>query len=207
MISLIVGAEYMLMDNIVKFLSPITKATVFIQNRNSTIGVVIPIVVTLRKLLSNGDELRTIKDNFLAALDKRIEEGNIESNPNYFIATLLDPRFKLNYFDASCRDGHVSKLKKISEKLAASITESIEQTPEEIQPTDEDDFFSLVASSAISPPANPVEPSIKIKVLVLFELIANLIEFRFLPKWKSTWPKIMQSRLIRCHFGAPIQAN
>lgn len=159
----------MLMDNIAKFLHPIAKATIFLQNRTSTISVVIPIIVTLRKLLATGDELRTIKDKFLAELNRRVEESNIESNPNYFIATLLDPRFKLSYFDESCRDRHISKLKKISEQLTASITEPVKQESEEIQPIEEDDFFSLIASSSIAPAQNPVEPSIRIKVEFLID--------------------------------------
>jgi hypothetical protein len=195
----VLEADFLLIENFVKVLSPIAKATVFLQNLSSTISVIIPIIVTLRKLLSNGDELRSIKDEFLAELDKRVD--GVESNLNYFVATMLDPRFKTKYFLQERQDVCIAKLKEIAEQIAPTIIKPVEQE-QEVQPSDADDFFSLITASSNDPMPNAVEPSIKIKASFL--TLKFSFHFGFLLKLKSTWPAVIRRQSTQSHFGAPI---
>jgi hypothetical protein len=159
------------MENIIKLLNPIVKATIFVQGRSSTISVIIPTIVTLRNLLYAGNELTSIKEDLLNSLEKRIADAKIESNENYFIATMLDPRFKVDYFAKDQHDHHIAKLKVIAEKMAMEIIESNEEVSAIDSIEDgEDDFFSLIQKSSIGPVQKSVKPDIKIKVTSIFKI-------------------------------------
>lgn len=75
-------------------LAPFEELTRQVSCSAASASEVIPAVTVLRRLLAKETEedrgIRTMKSTLLAAVNKRFSE--VERNPLYCIATLLDPR-------------------------------------------------------------------------------------------------------------------
>ncbi|RXN15512.1 zinc finger BED domain-containing 4-like protein [Labeo rohita] len=93
--------QWMLVENIVSLLAPFEQLTKEISSAQASVAEVIPLIAALKRLLGKEAEtdhgVKTAKKTLLEAVNKRFQD--IESNPLYGIATILDPRFKDHYFD------------------------------------------------------------------------------------------------------------
>lgn len=92
--------QWTLIENCVKLLQPFEEITKQISCSNSLISEVIPMVVTLQRYLSKSADVSgigTTKDTLEKNIHKRF--STIQLNKHYSLATILDPRFKLYFFD------------------------------------------------------------------------------------------------------------
>lgn len=87
--------QWALLEKTVIVLSPFEELTRAISSSQSSTADVIPAVLVLKCLLTFRDtdtRIKTMKSTLLQAVNERF--GNIEDNPLYSVATLLDPRYK-----------------------------------------------------------------------------------------------------------------
>ncbi|KAH7698078.1 zinc finger BED domain-containing protein 4-like protein, partial [Aphelenchoides avenae] len=95
--------EWMLMKQLLDVLEPLKLATVAIQDRKAHIGLVLPVYFTLQKLLKGGDRtLQNVKNVILMGLDHRMTGWRCHDA--MLMATVLDPRFKLEVFDNAVQE-------------------------------------------------------------------------------------------------------
>jgi len=85
---------------VILVLKPIEEVTQIISKNSACISAVIPLVRILEKMLNKHDDddagIRTMKSEMLASLEHRFDE--IEQIEELCVATMLDPRFKHNFF-------------------------------------------------------------------------------------------------------------
>lgn len=94
--------QWTLIQNCLKLLQPFEEITKQISSSKSLISEVIPMVVTLNAYLSKFlpsevSGVGTMKDTLKANIDQRF--SLIQMNEHFSIATILDPRFKMHFFD------------------------------------------------------------------------------------------------------------
>ena len=83
----------------VLILKPVEEVTKIISKNSACISAVIPLVRILHKMLNKHDDdagIRTMKSEMLASLESRFDE--MEQIEELFVATMLDSRFKHNFF-------------------------------------------------------------------------------------------------------------
>ena len=89
--------QWMLIEKLLNLLKPFESITKEISSSKCFISVGIPMVTTLKLCISKDGEhfsgLSTVREALLKRLEERFSSFN--SNENYFIATMLDPRFKI----------------------------------------------------------------------------------------------------------------
>uniref|UniRef100_A0A1I7ZJS8 BED-type domain-containing protein n=1 Tax=Steinernema glaseri TaxID=37863 RepID=A0A1I7ZJS8_9BILA len=134
-------ADFVMMEKIIEALRPVKEATVMLQHRDASIAVIIPTIFALRTELKKTNT--SIADAILSDFNSRIMECNIESDKNFVIATLLDPRFKLKFIEKENRDHCVEMLKRegnnlIIERNRASIIQSSENRTPEVRSIEKD---------------------------------------------------------------------
>ncbi|XP_065126269.1 zinc finger BED domain-containing protein 4-like [Paramisgurnus dabryanus] len=88
--------HWALLEKTMIVLSPFEELTRAISSSSSTTADVIPTISVLKRLLSQERDtdarIKTMKSTLLQAVNTRF--GNIEDEPLYSLATLLDPRYK-----------------------------------------------------------------------------------------------------------------
>lgn len=93
--------QWQLIENFLTLLSPFEQLTREVSSSEASAADVIPSVTALRRLLSKQADtdtgVKTTKTSLLEAVNKRFDQ--IEYDPIFCIATLLDPRYKDRYFD------------------------------------------------------------------------------------------------------------
>ncbi|XP_034096541.1 zinc finger BED domain-containing protein 4-like [Gymnodraco acuticeps] len=130
--------QWILMENILSILAPFEQLTREISSSDASVADVIPLNAALKRLLRKEVEtdrgVKTMKSTLLESVNTRF--ADIYSDPLYCIATVLDPRYKDNYFDAgkkqSARDMIQAVLDKENprEEAAAHSTGDVTQTTE-----------------------------------------------------------------------------
>lgn len=93
--------QWSLMEQFINLLKPFEEITKITSCGLSCISEVIPHVQALKKYLGKNETaqgtpaLARMRASLKAELASRFK--SLEDNPNYLIATFLDPRFKSNY--------------------------------------------------------------------------------------------------------------
>ncbi|XP_058625330.1 zinc finger BED domain-containing protein 4-like [Onychostoma macrolepis] len=95
--------QWNLLEKMVNVLAPFEEMTRQVSSSDALASDVIPAVTVLQRLLlKQMDEdhgIKTMKSTLLDALQRRF--SNMEQNPLYCIASLLDPRYKDRFFSNS----------------------------------------------------------------------------------------------------------
>ena len=111
--------EWQLSDKIVKLLEPMQRITKEFSAKGATVSQVIPILEILKMELNSNHSsesettnkfkgIITTKDEMLSSLDSRFHQ--VYSNDTYLLATLLDPRFKVKFFDTATTQFAIDRL-------------------------------------------------------------------------------------------------
>ena len=93
------NSDWELMAKLVKVLRGFKEATEMLSSSEASISQIIPIVTIIKEslLVSSGDQgVKTLKKGLGAALEKRFATKEFDSK--FAVATLLDPRYKKNFF-------------------------------------------------------------------------------------------------------------
>jgi len=102
----------------INLLKPFEAVTKEMSATCSFVSEVIPMVATLKLYLTKerGGEFSgvgTMKETLLQDLNKRL--GSITDNENYYLASILDPRFKFAFFNANEKENAKEKIISIME--------------------------------------------------------------------------------------------
>ncbi|ROL50877.1 Zinc finger BED domain-containing protein 4 [Anabarilius grahami] len=116
--------QWALLEKIIIVLATFEELTRQISSSSSSAAEVIPSVTVLKRLLARENEgdtgIKTMKTTLLEAAQKRFK--NIENEPLYAVATLLDPRFKDRYFTGADSNKHAKDaLTQDVEKMVAAL--------------------------------------------------------------------------------------
>ncbi|XP_054594493.2 zinc finger BED domain-containing protein 4-like [Nothobranchius furzeri] len=115
------------MENTAEVLVPLEELTREVSKETATAADVIPAISALRRVLSREQTtdqgVRTMKRTLLEAVETRFAE--VEKEPLYSIATLVDPRYKDRYFTKSdhlrfAKDSLIQEVMKMEENRVAS---------------------------------------------------------------------------------------
>ncbi|XP_060756706.1 zinc finger BED domain-containing protein 4-like [Neoarius graeffei] len=94
--------QWALLEKTAKVLAPFEELTRRVSSSTATAADIIPAITVLLRFLSRETDedqgVRTMKGTLLAAVKARF--GDSESNPNYTLAMLLDPRYKTGFFSS-----------------------------------------------------------------------------------------------------------
>lgn len=97
---MLTASQWKLVENLISLLAPFEELTNQISSSTATAADVIPAIRALSRLLRKQTDtdqgVKTTKATLLQALERRFSD--IESEPLYTIATVLDPRYKDRYF-------------------------------------------------------------------------------------------------------------
>ncbi len=97
--------QWALMEKMVTVLAPFEEITRAVSAQLATAADVIPTVTVLKRVLSREQDsdqgIRTMKNTLLEVLNRRFKD--VEKEPIYSIATLLDPRYKDRHFDGDVK--------------------------------------------------------------------------------------------------------
>ncbi|KAK0147026.1 Zinc finger BED domain-containing protein 4 [Merluccius polli] len=122
--------QWSLIEKMTTLLAPFEELTREISSHTATAADVIPSVVALKRFLNKTAEtdsgVKTTKSALLEAVNKRFETSFSEQL--YYLATILDPRYKDRYFDADLKLVAKNKLEKEVDKMTPSAT--AEPTPD-----------------------------------------------------------------------------
>ncbi|KAL1252259.1 hypothetical protein QQF64_020055 [Cirrhinus molitorella] len=92
--------QWALMEKTVAILAPFEELTKKVSSYDALASDVVPAVTVLVRLLNRETDedhgVKTMKATLLAAVKKRFSD--VETNPLYFISTILDPRYKDRFF-------------------------------------------------------------------------------------------------------------
>ncbi|KAK0149385.1 Zinc finger BED domain-containing protein 4 [Merluccius polli] len=92
--------QWTLVENMLTILDPCEQLSRNISKATATAADVIPSIQALTRLLKQtvptDHEVKTSKDTLLNAVQSRF--GHVEEEPLYYLATILDPRYKDRYF-------------------------------------------------------------------------------------------------------------
>ncbi|XP_060761430.1 zinc finger BED domain-containing protein 4-like [Neoarius graeffei] len=118
--------QWSLIEKMTTLLAPFEELTREISSHTATAADVIPSVVALKRFLNKTAKtdsgVKTTKSALLEAVNKRFE--TTFSEQIYYLATILDPRYKDRYFDADLKQALKNKLEKEVDKMTASVTTS-----------------------------------------------------------------------------------
>ncbi|XP_056092484.1 zinc finger BED domain-containing protein 4-like [Rhinichthys klamathensis goyatoka] len=122
--------QWSLIEKMTTLLAPFEELTREISSHTATAADVIPSVVALKRFLNKTAEtdsgVKTTKSALLEAMNKRFE--TTFSEQLYYLATILDPRYKDRYFDADLKQVAKNKLEKEVDKMTVSATTSASAT-------------------------------------------------------------------------------
>lgn len=148
------GNQWMLLENLLNLLRPFEAITKEVSSTKCLISVVIPMIKTMKLYLSkSGNDffgVGTIKDVLIENLDKRF--SSFENNDNYIIATTLDPRFKLAFFNELGVEDEEEVRIKIKRKLVSimetmDVNFAVNKTISDVSVTDKKDKDNKKPSS------------------------------------------------------------
>lgn len=126
--------QWGLIENMTTLLAPFEQLTREISSHQATTADVIPSIVALKRLLSKTADtdsgVRTAKHTLLEAVNERF--GSAFSEPLYYLATILDPRYKDRYFDTVTKQTAVKTLQQQVDKMTHS--DSATETPDTEEP-------------------------------------------------------------------------
>lgn len=112
--------DWLTITTLQEILDPLYKATNYVQARNASISTVLPAFFVLRRKLreaADGGKYSDIKKRILMGLENRMDGW--KSKKFLTMATALDPRFQLKFFDESDKDLVVKCLKEEAIQMAS----------------------------------------------------------------------------------------
>ncbi|XP_023694530.2 zinc finger BED domain-containing protein 4-like isoform X1 [Paramormyrops kingsleyae] len=121
--------QWALLEKTMNILALFAELTRNISSSTSTTADVIPAISVLERLLSRQDDsdtgIKSMKTTLLQAVNRRF--GEVQDEPLYSIATLLDPRYKDRYFTRkdtakSAKDALAREVEKMEEILQRTST-------------------------------------------------------------------------------------
>lgn len=116
--------QWSLIEKMTTLLTPFEELTREISSHTASVADVIPSVVALKRYLNKTVEtdtgVKTTKATLLEAVNKRFEYT--VSQPLYYLATILDPRYKDRYFEAELKQVAKHVLEKEVEKVMVTTT-------------------------------------------------------------------------------------
>jgi hypothetical protein len=106
--------HWLLIENVLSLLAPFEQLTREISSAKASAADVIPSLAALMRLLKKEVEtdhgVKTMKTALSEALDRRFSQT--DTDPLFCIASVLDPRYKDNFFDGDKKQGKKSARKK-----------------------------------------------------------------------------------------------
>ena len=139
-------SDWKLLKNIHKVLEPFKDATNRLSGASACISEYIPTVTCLLKSL----EINNISDEGVKGLKKRLVENltsrtaYIEETETYFLATILDARFKDKFFRSNEKKERAIDILIYKLKRESETNESVDKIPDEISmPVEESSLNSL----------------------------------------------------------------
>lgn len=125
--------QWVLAEKVVKLLKVFEEATREISGEYSSASVIIPIINTLKRTISQDDDdhgIMSMKRGMLKAISDRYKD--IELQPLCILATVLDPRFKLKGFStaASAANARMMLIKECEEYLLKLSSASLHDQPQ-----------------------------------------------------------------------------
>ena len=137
-----------IISNSINILQPFEDITKKICCNSSSIAEVIPLVTSLKKILSSSietsDGISCFIETVLAEIDKRFNFA--ESNELYCIATFLDPRYKTKFFTSQFVADRVKNI--VAEKVDKIKTAS--QCENEVNPSRKNKAMTMSSKSNVS---------------------------------------------------------
>ncbi|KAL3067487.1 hypothetical protein OYC64_017253 [Pagothenia borchgrevinki] len=125
--------QWTLMEKTAEVLAPFEELTRDVSRPTASAADVIPAITALKRVLSRekttDQGVRTMKSTLLEAVETRFAE--VEEEPLYSIATLVDPRYKDRFFTKS------DNLRLATDNLileVAKIERAASEEPEEAEP-------------------------------------------------------------------------
>ncbi|KAJ8353183.1 hypothetical protein SKAU_G00207500 [Synaphobranchus kaupii] len=127
--------QWGLLEKTITVLALFEEFTRELSSSSALAADVIPTVTVLKRLLAQVNEanqgIKTLKSTLLESMNRRFT--NMESEPLYSVATLLDPRYKDRYFTSSDtskqgKDALIQEVEKMEEALRA-VSEPEEKAP------------------------------------------------------------------------------
>ncbi|KAG9261302.1 zinc finger BED domain-containing protein 4-like [Astyanax mexicanus] len=116
--------DWALLEKTAAVLEPFEELTRKISSATSTAAEVIPAVTVLQRLLAENTStgIKTMKTTLLQAVNRRF--SNIESEPLYAVATLVDARYKDRFFTSgdAARRGKALLIQEL-EKVEQALTD------------------------------------------------------------------------------------
>lgn len=96
--------EWLYLNKLVAILSPFEEITRNLSDAKTSISSVIPLIYVLKRTLQGEKEKSDTNQGFQSIIQKLIENINsrfcdLSSNTLFSLATYLDPRYKLKFFD------------------------------------------------------------------------------------------------------------
>ena len=138
--------EWHLAERVVALLEPMQRITKEFSAKGAMVSQVIPFLKILKMELDSSepettDKFRgilTTKEEMVSSLDSRFDQ--VYSNDTYLLATLLDPRFKVKFFDTVTTQSAIDRLIQQACESHSDILsmEQGHQQDEPIQPDDDD---------------------------------------------------------------------
>ncbi|KAJ8347384.1 hypothetical protein SKAU_G00287850 [Synaphobranchus kaupii] len=119
--------QWTLMEKTIEVLAPFEELTRVVSAETATAAVVIPAITVLKCVLSREHStdqgIKTMKSTLLEAVERRFSQ--VETEPLYSIATLVDPRYKDRYFKypdnlRQAKDALIQEVGKMEVRRAAS---------------------------------------------------------------------------------------
>lgn len=105
-------SDWELMSKVVTVLRAFKEATEMLSSSQASISQIIPVVTIINQALKRTSEdkgVKSLKSKLRDALDRRF--GQKEYDSKFAVATLVDPRYKKNFFQGKqARDSAVSRL-------------------------------------------------------------------------------------------------
>ncbi|XP_045466315.1 zinc finger BED domain-containing protein 4-like [Harmonia axyridis] len=119
-------SEWELVKNILNILRPFEEITKTASKEQCCISEVIPLVVTLKEYLSKEGPIfagvGTMKNELLTSLERRLGE-TIFQRENLYVATFLDPRFKMNFFPKDTKGQILTCIKNLIKRKYNTVAE------------------------------------------------------------------------------------
>ncbi|KAK7922400.1 hypothetical protein WMY93_009302 [Mugilogobius chulae] len=124
--STLTANQWLLLEKTVLVLTPFEEIRA-VSSESATCADAIPAITVLKRVLSREDNndqgIKTLKSTLLEAVNRRFSE--VEKEPLYYIATMIDPRYKDRYFTSPesqkrARDSLVEALEEIERKQDAT---------------------------------------------------------------------------------------
>ncbi|XP_047518192.1 zinc finger BED domain-containing protein 4-like [Pieris napi] len=151
--------EWLYLNKLVAILTPFEEITRNLSDTNTCISSVIPMIHVLKHTLQMEKEKIDTNPNFKNIIQKLIEDINsrfcdLQSNTLYSLATYLDPRYKLKFFNDVIKEQVQSELIRLLTLYDSNVASRVD-----------DDEPSVAKRARLASNASNVDPSTSFEIL------------------------------------------